>query len=238
MAVGRHPSRRSESPARVAGPRQSAAGIGHAGMVLSVTGLGRYIALEGAEACGKSTHAQLLATDLGAVLTRETGGTRIGSAIREILHDNANSELVDKAEVLLIAADRAQHLAEVVRPALTAGSHVVSDRSAYSSLAYQGYGRGVALDVVRSTSDWALDGMWPELVVLIDVPADVLAERLSDRDLDRFELADDAFHARVRAGFAEMAAADPQRWLIIDGTGAQPDVAAKIRETVRKRLSI
>jgi len=209
-----------------------------AGMVLFVTGLGRYIALEGAEACGKSTHAQLLATDLGAVLTRETGGTRIGSAIREILHDNANSELVDKAEVLLIAADRAQHLAEVVRPALTGGHHVVSDRSVYSSLAYQGYGRGVPLDVVRSTSDWALDGIWPELVVLIDVPADVLAERLCDRDLDRFELADDAFHARVRAGFAEMAAADPLRWLIIDGAGAQPDVAAKIRQTVRERLGI
>src|SRR5688500_16897351 len=137
-------------------------------MVLTVTGLGRYIALEGAEGCGKSTHAKLLAADLGAILTRETGGTRIGSTIRDILHDNGNDELADKAEVLLIAADRAQHLAEVIRPALDSGRHVVSDRSAYSSLAYQGYGRGVPLDVVRNTSDWALDKTWPELIILID----------------------------------------------------------------------
>jgi len=207
-------------------------------MVLSVTGSGRYIALEGAEACGKSTHARLLADDLGAVLTRETGGTRIGAAIREILHNNANHDLADKAEVLLIAADRAQHLAEVIRPALDAGRHVVSDRSAYSSLAYQGYGRGVPLDIVRSTSDWALDHTWPDLVLLIDVPEDVLAKRMVDRDLDRFELGGDEFHARVRAGFAEMAAADPQHWLVIDGTGPKAEVAALIRSTVRERLGI
>lgn len=207
-------------------------------MVLSVTGLGRYIALEGAEACGKSTHAQRLAADLDAVLTRETGGTRIGEAIRAILHDTENTELSDKAEVLLIAADRAQHMAEVVRPALASGRHVVSDRSAYSSLAYQGYGRGVPFDVVRSTSDWALDGTWPELVLLIDVPVEVLAQRMSNRDLDRFEQADDAFHTRVRKGFAVMAAADPEHWLVIDGTGSKDDVAALIRATVRARLGI
>jgi dTMP kinase len=207
-------------------------------MVLSVTGPGRYIAFEGAEGCGKSTHALRLANALDAVLTRETGGTRIGAAIRDILHDTDNHELSDHAEVLLIAADRAQHLAEVIRPSLQGGRHVVSDRSAYSSLAYQGYGRGVAIDVVRSTSDWALDGTWPELVVLIDVPEEVLAQRMSIRDLDRFEQADDAFHARVRAGFAEMAAADPRIWLVIDGSGSTDDVAAIIRAAVRDRLGI
>lgn len=207
-------------------------------MVLSVTGRGRYIALEGAEGCGKSTHAQLLAAELKAVLTRETGGTRIGGAIREILHDTANTDLSDKAEVLLIAADRAQHMAEIVSPALLAGRHVVSDRSAYSSLAYQGYGRGVAIDVVRGTSDWALGSVWPELVLLIDVPVAILAERMADRDLDRFEQADDAFHRRVRDGFAAMAAADPDHWLVIDGTGKQEAVAALIRATVRERLGI
>ena len=207
-------------------------------MVLSVTGLGRYIALEGAEACGKSTHAKRLAADLDAVLTRETGGTRIGTAIRSILHDTDNHELSDHAEVLLIAADRAQHLAEVIRPSLQRGRHVVSDRSAYSSLAYQGYGRGVPIDVVRSTSDWALDGTWPELVLLIDVPPEVLAQRMSSRNLDRFEQADAAFHQRVRRGFAEMAEADPQHWLVVDGTGPQDDVAALIRRTVRERLGI
>ena len=199
---------------------------------------GRYIALEGAEACGKSTHAIRLAASIGAVHTRETGGTRIGSKIRDILHDGANVELDDKAEVLLIAADRAQHMREVVGPALDSGRHVVSDRSAFSSLAYQGYGRGVPIDIVRSTNDWALDGHWPELVLLIDVPPEILAERMAQRDLDRFEQADDAFHARVRSGFAEMARNDPQRWLVIDGTGSKDDVAALIRATVADRLGL
>lgn len=207
-------------------------------MVQSVSGAGRYIALEGAEACGKSTHAALLASDLGAVLTRETGGTRIGAEIRDILHDPVNTDLSDKAEVLLIAADRAQHCHEIVRPALASGRHVVSDRSAYSSLAYQGYGRGIALDVVRATNDWALDGVWPDLVVLIDVPPEVLAERMRDRILDRFEQADGEFHARVRAGFAAMAAGNPDHWLVVDGAGDQDDVAALIRSTVRSRLGI
>ncbi len=207
-------------------------------MVLAVTSVGRYIALEGAEGCGKSTHAALLAADIDAVLTRETGGTDIGRAIRSILHDPANTDLTDKAEVLLIAADRAQHLEQIVRPALLAGRHVVSDRSVYSSLAYQGYGRGVSVDVVRRTSDWALGGTWPELVLLIDVPVDVLVERMAERDLDRFERADDAFHARVRAGFAEMAANDPSRWLVIDGTATQDAMARTIRATVRERLGV
>jgi dTMP kinase len=207
-------------------------------MVLSVTGAGRYIALEGAEGCGKSTHASLLAEDLGAVLTRETGGTRIGAKIRDILHDADHTELSDKAEVLLIAADRAQHLQQILRPALQSGRHVVSDRSAYSSLAYQGYGRGVHLETVRRINDWALDGTWPDLVLLIDVPEAVLMERMRERDLDRFEQADGEFHERVRAGFAEMAAADPDHWLVIDGTGNTDEVARLIRETVRDRLGI
>ncbi len=199
---------------------------------------GHYIALEGAEACGKSTHALRLAADLGALHTRETGGTRIGSKIRDILHDSSNTDLVDKAEVLLIAADRAQHASEILRPTLQSGRHVVSDRSAFSSLAYQGYGRGVPIEIVRSTNDWALDGLWPELVLLIDVPPHILAARMANRDLDRFEQADDEFHARVRAGFAELANDDPQRWLVIDGTGTKDEVATLIRTTVRERLGI
>lgn len=199
---------------------------------------GRYIALEGGEACGKSTHAKRLAADLGAVHTRETGGTAIGTKIRDILHDFTNTELTDKAEVLLIAADRAQHTVEVLQPALDSGRHVVSDRSAFSSLAYQAYGRGIPIEVVRSTNDWALGGVWPELVLLIDVPAEILARRMANRHLDRFERADEAFHERVRMGFAEMARSDPQRWLVVDGTGSKDDVAGVIRATVRDRLGI
>jgi dTMP kinase len=94
------------------------------------------------------------------------------------------------------------------------------------------------LDDVRRISDWAMDGLWPEMVILIDVPAEVLAERMSSRDLDRFEQADDAFHARVRAGFVEMAGADPQRWVVIDGTQAKDDVADAIRTVTLNRLGI
>lgn len=207
-------------------------------MVLGMTNAGRYIALEGAEGCGKSTHAARLAVALDAVLTRETGGTRLGNEIRTLLHDPANTHLADKAEALLIAADRAQHLHELVRPALITGRHVVSDRSAFSSLAYQGYGRGLPLEIVREISDWALDGQWPELVILIDVPVELLSERMAKRDLDRFEQADEAFHARVRAGFAEMAAADPDRWVVIDGSLEKDEVAHAIRTATLTRLGI
>src|SRR5512141_121252 len=133
-------------------------------------GRGCYIALEGAEGTGKSTHAARLAAHLGAVLTRETGGTDIGVRVRAILHDTSLTHLSHRAEALLIAADRAQHIDEVVAPALAAGRHVVSDRSVYSTLAYQGYGRGLPIDEIRRINEWAVDSWWPDLVVLIDTP--------------------------------------------------------------------
>lgn len=198
----------------------------------------RYIVFEGAEACGKSTHATRLAAELDAVLTREHGGTPIGLKVREIVADPANTDLSDKAEALLIAADRAQHLAEVVEPALARGQHVVSDRSVYSSLAYQGYGRGLPLDIVRSVNEWAIGGRWPELVILMDVPVEVLDQRLRKRDLDRFERAGAAFHARVRTGFHAMAAADPAHWVVVDGNLDKDVVAAAVRAAVRDRLGL
>lgn len=198
----------------------------------------RYIVFEGAEACGKSTHAKRLAAELDAVLTREHGGTPIGLKVREIVADPANTDLSDKAEALLIAADRAQHLAEVVEPALARGHHVVSDRSVYSSLAYQGYGRGLPLDIVRSVNEWAIGGRWPELVILMDVPVEVLDQRLRKRDLDRFERAGAAFHARVRTGFHAMAAADPAHWVVVDGNLDKDVVAAAVRAAVRDRLGL
>ena len=198
----------------------------------------RYVTLEGAEGCGKSTHAARLAADLGAVLTREHGGTPIGLKVRAIVADPANTELTARAEALLIAADRAQHLAEVVEPALAVGRHVVSDRSVWSTLAYQGYGRGLPIDVVRSVNEWAIGGRWPDLAILIDVPADVLAHRLRHRQLDRFEREPADFHARVLAGFQEMAAADTDRWVVVDGN-AQPDgVERAVRAAVRDRLGV
>jgi dTMP kinase len=203
-----------------------------------VTETGRYIALEGAEGCGKSTHAARLAAALDAVLTRETGGTDIGRRIREILHDTSVTNLSDRSEALLVAADRAQHIDEVVRPALADGRHVVSDRSVYSSLAYQGYGRGLDLADVRTINTWAMHSAWPDLVVFIDVDEVSLAQRMRSRNLDRFERAGDAFHARVRAGFREMAAADPTHWVTIDGTAAKDEVQAAIRSAVAERLGL
>ena len=197
-----------------------------------------YIAFEGAEGCGKSTQARRLAEALDAVLTRETGGTRIGQRLRAILHDTGVTDLNDHAETLIVAADRAQHLAEVVRPALEAGRHVVSDRSVYSALAYQGYGRGLPVDEVRSINEWAVGHTWPDLVLLLTVPDEVTARRMSKRELDRFEQAGDGFHGRVQNGFAEMAAADPDRWVIVDASHRTDDVSETIRSAVRDRLGV
>lgn len=199
---------------------------------------GRYIVFEGPEGCGKSTHAARLATELGAVATRETGGTEIGQLIRNVLHDPSHTHLTATAEALLIAADRAQHLAEVVEPALTAGRHVVSDRSVYSSLAYQAYGRGLAFETVRAVNDWALGGRWPSLVLLLVVPAEQLAARMRRRELDRFERESAEFHDRVMAGFDAMAAKDPDRWVRIEADRSHTEVAAAIRAAVHDRLGL
>lgn len=199
---------------------------------------GRYIALEGAEGCGKSTQAARLAATLQAVLTRETGGTPIGARIREILHDTSVTDLAPRAEALLTAADRAQHIEQVVRPALLGGRHVVSDRSVYSTLAYQGYGRGLPVAEIRPINEWAVGGCWPELVILVDVdPAD-LHDRMHGRELDRFEREDDDFHGRVRDGFRALAAAEPDRWVVIDGAGDITTVESAIRSAVLDRLGI
>ena len=197
-----------------------------------------WVALEGGEGSGKSTQARLLADALGAVLTREPGGTPVGEHVRSLLLDPAVVALDGRAEALLMAADRAQHMAEVVRPALAAGRDVVSDRSAWSSLAYQGYGRGLPVDELRQLSDWALDGRWPDLAVLVRVPDDVVAARLAEagRAIDRFEAEGEAFHRRVREGFERLAASEPDRWAVVDGCGTIPDVAARVQTVVRSRL--
>lgn len=194
-----------------------------------------YIAFEGAEGCGKSTQAARLAATIDAVATRETGGTAVGARIRDILHDTTVSNLAPRAEALLTAADRAQHLAEVVVPALDAGRHVVSDRSVYSSLAYQGYGRELDIDEIRRLNRWGTLDVWPTAVVFLDTPDDVIAERMSRRDLDRFESAGEEFHARVLAGFRTMAAADPAHWLTVQAVGSIGVVAADIHAALVER---
>ena len=202
-----------------------------------MTTLPPYIALEGAEGSGKSTQAAMLAASLDAVLTQETGGTAIGSRLRQILHDNDVVELDARAESLIAAADRAQHVAEVVLPALRAGRAVVSDRSVYSTLAYQGYGRQLDLAELRRINDWAVQGVWPSLVVFVEARPDVVADRLNERHLDRFERAGDAFHERVLDGYRELAANDPHRWIVVTSEGSKDDVAAIVLNEVRQRLT-
>lgn len=197
----------------------------------------RFIAFEGGEGCGKSTQAARLADGLGAVLTREPGGTSLGERLRALLLAPETGDVEPRAEALMMAADRAQHVTTVVRPALQAGRHVVTDRFAGSSLAYQGYGRGLPLDEVAQLSRWATDGIWPDLVVFLDVPAEVAASRLGG-ELDRFEQAGGGFHYRVSQGFRELAAGEPERWVVIDGSGSIDEVAAAVRIAVAERLDL
>jgi dTMP kinase len=190
------------------------------------------IAFEGGEGTGKSTQARLLASRLHAVLTFEPGGTPLGAELRAVLLDGG--EMNPRTEALLMAADRAQHVADVIRPALDRGETVVTDRYLYSSLAYQGYGRGLDIGSVRSLSDLA-GAPEADLVILLTVPASVRRERLA-RGLDRIEGDDESFHDRVEKGFLELAARDPKRWVVVAGTGSVEDVAERLWLEVKARL--
>lgn len=195
-----------------------------------------YIAFEGGEGSGKSTQASLLADRLDAVLTREPGGTDLGSRLRELLLNTTDVPIGARSEALMMAADRAQHLDQVVLPALASGRHVVSDRSAFSSMAYQGGGRRLGVDRIQRLNDFAIDGRWPDVVVLLTVPADAARSRL-DRDLDRIEQAGEGFHQRVVDAFTEMAAADPDRWVTVNGEGSIDEVAERVWQALQIRLA-
>jgi len=198
---------------------------------------GSFIAFEGGEACGKSTQSRLLAEALDALLTREPGGTVIGSRIRELVLSPDTIGLDARAEALLMAADRAQHVAELVELALSTGRHVVTDRFAGSSIAYQGYGRGLPVEEIRELSMWATASVWPDLIVLLDVPI-AEADRRLGTQRDRMESEPAAFHAAVIDGFRTQAAAEPDRWVVIDGTGTIDQVALSVRTVVAERLQL
>ncbi|MGH9187870.1 MAG: dTMP kinase [Acidimicrobiales bacterium] len=203
-----------------------------------MTGLaGRLIALEGGEGCGKSTQACLLADALGAVLTREPGGTEAGERIRALVLDPETGHLDPRTEALLVAAARAQHVAEFIRPALEAGRIVVTDRYIGSSLAYQGFGRGLDVGDLRRLNEWATSGLWPDLTILLEVPQAIAAARLGP-DRDRLEAETGGFHDRVMAGFAELAATAQERWLVVDGAGPVEAVSARVLAAVEGVLSV
>jgi dTMP kinase len=205
-----------------------------------VEGGGLFIAFEGGEGAGKSTQVRALQEWLTAEghvarATREPGGTPSGQAIREIVLDHAHAALSARAEALLYAADRAQHVHDVVRPALDAGEVVISDRFIDSSLAYQGAGRTIPLEDVRMLSRWATEGLQPDLTVLLDLPPEEGLARARGRAVaDRLESESLDFHQRVRQTFRALAEADAERYLVLDARRSPDELAAEIRAKVTK----
>ncbi len=192
---------------------------------------GRLIAFEGADASGKSTQARRLGSRLDIDVTFQFGATEVGGAIRSILLDPQNVRLDDRAEALLIIADKAQHAAEIVRPALAAGQTIISDRFTASALAYQGYGRGLDLELLTTMMVFATHGLEADLTVLLDVDLAVARARLGDQ-VDRIEGAGAAFHQRVRQGYLDLAAADPDRWIVVDAGGTVDEVGGRVHDAV------
>lgn len=208
--------------------------------------MGLFVSFEGPEGSGKSTQIRLLYEALRerAVLvtcTREPGGTAIGEQIRSVLHDVRNTAMSPRAEVLLYSAARAQLVDQVIRPALERGEIVLSDRFAESTLAYQGYGRGLDLDSLVSITDFATRGTRPDLVVYLDLDVEIgLSRKLRDQregrgELNRMDQQAIDFHRRVREGYLDMARRDPVRWLIIDATQSIEVIHRKITEQVIAR---
>ncbi|QAY58784.1 dTMP kinase [Microbacterium protaetiae] len=203
---------------------------------------GLFVTFEGGDGVGKSTQAALLEQWLRSrgeevVRTREPGGTEVGQRIREIvLHHRGHID--PRAEALLYAADRAHHVASVVRPALARGAMVIQDRYLDSSVAYQGAGRVLDADQIRDLSLWAADGLLPDVTVLLDLD-EVSARRRRDADdkpFDRLEAETDDFHARVRAAFLALAEAEPERFLVVDAAQPVEQIAALVQARVAERL--
>jgi len=192
-----------------------------------------FITFEGVEGCGKTTQARLLAARLEergcrTLVTREPGGAAISEQIRAILLDNKNDGMDPMAEALLYVASRAQFVAEVVRPALAAAIIVICDRYVDSTLAYQGYGRGLAIDTLRTLNRIATGGLMPDRTYLLDLPvAEGLERKRRGGDLNRLDNAGRVFHERVGNGYHALAEAEPARWQVIDA-GAAPSVVAEV----------
>lgn len=203
---------------------------------MTVKPAGLFITFEGGDGTGKSTQSKLLAesfiaADRAVVLTREPGGTELGQRIRDlVLHHRGAVD--DRAEALLYAADRAQHIAEIVRPALERGDVVIQDRYFDSSVAYQGAGRNMDPADIRQLSMWASRNLVPDLTVLLDLDEMVARERLNaaNKEPDRLESEKAEFHAKVRRAFLEIAASEPDRFLVLDATLPVSELAAQIRE--------
>ncbi len=197
-----------------------------------------FITFEGGEGCGKSTQARVLLRKLEqqgipTILTHEPGGTALGNEIRILLKRKHGSSISPQAELFLFAASRVQLVAQLIRPALQEGKVVICDRFTYSTIVYQGYGRGLDLATVSVVNTMATGNLNPDLTILLDMPSEQGLERRR-RSKDRFELEDLSFHHRVREGYLKMATAEPDRWLLIDASLAKAKIAEIIWDKVRK----
>jgi len=202
--------------------------------------LGLFITFEGGEGCGKSTQSELLLKkfeqqNIPAVLTHEPGGTALGNELRKALKKKRGSFISPQAELFLVAASRAQLVAELIRPALEEGKVVICDRFTHSTMVYQGYGRGLDFTAIKMVNNMATRNLNPDLIILLDIsPEQGLARKRSLRD--RFELEDLSFHRRVREGYLRMVAAESERWLVIDASLPRGEIAEIIWDRVSKLL--
>jgi dTMP kinase len=203
-----------------------------------------FITLEGPEGSGKTSQLPALAQylrDAGyeVVVTREPGGTAVGDQIREVLMNLKNVAIVPRTEILLFLAARAQHVEEIIRPALKAGKIVLCDRFGESTLAYQGYGHRTDLETLRALLDFSTGGLKPDLVLLLDIPVKAGLERKREiSEWNRLDAYEQAFHERVRKGYIDLAKAEPERWWIIDATETKEKVQQRMRQAIMKRLAL
>lgn len=203
-----------------------------------------FITFEGIEGSGKTTQLRRLAERMpSAVVTKEPGGTPIGDRIRAILLDPQSTGMDPTTELFLYAASRRQHVAELIRPALARGEVVLCDRYTDSTLTYQGFGRLLPLDELRTLNDWATSRLVPGLTLLFDLPEEIGLRRARSRndasaelqDESRFEAEDLRFHRRVREGYLSLVAAEPKRWVVVDGDGTPGEVFERMIDALKQR---
>jgi dTMP kinase len=204
-----------------------------------------FITFEGPDGCGKTTQLTLLKEYLtrqgySVYVTREPGGTKIGEQIRAILHDPLNEEMIPHAEILLYSASRAQLVTQVIRPALVKGQIVLSDRFYDSTFAYQGYGRGLDLDALRRITRFATGGLRPDLTIYLEIDPQLgLSRRQEDKNAEwnRLDALALEFHERVHAGYQALIAAEPERWVVVNGQRPVAQVQADVQAAVMARLA-
>lgn len=202
---------------------------------------GKFITLEGIEGCGKTTQLKMLeeflkSKGLDVLATREPGGTKIGNKIREIILSVESAEMNDRAEVLLCLASRAQHLAEVVAPALEEGKVVISDRYVDSTIAYQGFGRGLSLEKLLDMNRWTTQDLNPHLTIVLNLPLEEGLKRARAKGVDRFEGEGLDFHKRVQEGFLKLAELFDDRCLVVDATGSEEEVHRRVVKAIEEAL--